>query len=136
MTCDPRLIDVADGADVVLAAFEGLSLEDLKPHVSALERRRDAALARNEPRKSPQKRAEDYEPLDLKAHICGIEQRKMDLSLVEKYMTVKEQQKGSAGEDGSNSAVQWQQHVHHPEDGVQEEETVEEDVQKEKVEEL
>lgn len=133
MTCDPRSFDVADGVDIVLAAFEGLSLEDLKPHVSALERRRDAALARNEPRKSPKKTVEDCEPLELKPHICGIEQRKMDSTLVEKYMTPREQQKGSAGEDGSNSAVQWQQHVH-PEDDVQED--VEENEDEEEAEEV
>lgn len=102
-------------------AFEGLSLGDLKPHESILERRRNAALAQNEPRKSPQRPVEACEPLVLKPHICKIAQRKEDASLVERYKTAREQNipvrspqsaSTAASTAESPSAVQWEQHKH------------------------
>ncbi len=116
---------------IIDVAFEGLSLGDLKPHESVLEQRRNAALAQNEPRKSPQRPVGAWEPLEslLKPHVCKIAQRKEDMSLLDKYKTPREQQNVSldsphsppaavaespAAESPvsaeSPSAVQWEQH--------------------------
>lgn len=86
-------------------AFEGLSLGDLKPHESELERRKHAALARDEPRKSPQRPSVECEPLVLKPHLSKIAQRKMDAALMEKYMTASEKEKVRAEEQSLSDDV-------------------------------
>ena len=73
-------------------SFGGLKLEDLPVHESVLEKKRDEALAKRAPRKSPQRVPEPFVPLEciLKPHVSILERRKSDQNLVSKYQTSKE----------------------------------------------